>query len=132
MLSGVDGFYSHWSPSITTRDIKVLSEYHEIENLEGAAEQIPKVERVRKFSISYQTINELNSKPNRIPIDFYRQFDEESEEPKLEDEEYDLKQAQIPLDSPYKNIEQLIDKHIKSIKRFLWLIAILLIFILAK
>ena len=132
MLSGVDGFYSRWSPSITTRDIKVLTENHEIENLEGVEERILKVERVSEFSLSYQTINELNPKPNRKPIDFYRQFDEESEEPKLDDEEYDLKQIQIPLDSPYKNIEQLIDKHIKSIKRFLWLIAILLIFILAK
>lgn len=132
VLSGVDGFYSHWSPSITTRDIKVLSEYHKIDNLEGVNEHIPKVEKVSEFSLSYQTINELNSKPNRTPIDFYRQFDEAPEEAKLEDEEHHINQTQIALDSPYKNIEQLIDKHIKSIKKFLWLIAILLIFILAK
>jgi hypothetical protein len=132
MLSGVDGFYSSWSPSISTRFIKILSEYHEIENLEGIEERIPKVEMVNKFTLSYQTINELNPKPTRMPIDFYRQFDEVSEEPKREDEESHLNQTQIALDSPYKDIEQLIDRHIKTIKRFLWLIAILLIFILAK
>jgi hypothetical protein len=132
MLSGVDGFYSHWSPSITTRDIKVLSEYHEIENLEGVEEQIPKVEWVSEFSLSYQTINELNPKPNRNPTDFYRKFDEEIDEPIDDFERQYKEEAPKNLDSPYKSIEQLIEQHNKTIKRFLWIFTILLILIVAK
>jgi hypothetical protein len=131
-LSQVDGFYAQWSPSITTRDIKVLTEYHEIENLEKKDKSIPRVEKVGEFNISYQTINELNPKPNRNPTGFYRKFDEEIDEP-IDDFERQYKEgAPKNLDSPYKSIEQLIEQHNKTIKRFLWTFSILLVIIAAK
>lgn len=131
-LSRVDGFYAQWSPSITTRDIKVLTEYHEIENLDKNDKSVPRVEKVGEFSISYQTINELNPKPNRNPTDFYRKFDEEPDEPIDNFEEQYPEESAKDLDSPYKSIEQLIERHNKTIKRFLWIFTILLVLIVAK
>jgi hypothetical protein len=36
-ISRVSGFYSHWSPTIITSNIKILTEYHTITKPEGSA-----------------------------------------------------------------------------------------------
>jgi len=131
-LSRVDGFYAQWSPSIRARDVKILTEYHEIENLDKNDKSVPRVEKVGEFSISYQTVNELNPKPNRNPTDFYRKFDEEPDEPIDDFEQQHKEKSPEKINSPNKSIEQLIEEHNKTIKRFLWIFTILLVLIVAK
>ena len=52
ILRQVDGFYSHWSPSISTSSIKVLTEYHEVEGEIDLDRPLPIVGNVGEFSLT--------------------------------------------------------------------------------
>ena len=53
-VSGVSGFYSEWSPSISTSSVKVLtdSDSHPVEMPEGCKIISPRLETVREFDLS--------------------------------------------------------------------------------
>ena len=75
-IGGVSGFYSHWSPSITTSYIKVLTEYHKVDGSDTSPVNILKTGSVGNFSIALHTKNDLNIAPNFETIDFYKKFRE--------------------------------------------------------
>jgi hypothetical protein len=58
-ISGVSGFYSYWSPTINTSQIKILTSYHTVENEEGSSISPTHVATVDEFSMSLST-NEPN------------------------------------------------------------------------
>jgi hypothetical protein len=64
ILRQVDGFYSPWSPSISTSSIKVLTEYHEIEGQIDLDRPLPKVGNVGEFSLTFSSSLDLNQKIN--------------------------------------------------------------------
>lgn len=76
-MSRVDGFYSEWSPLISASKVKVLTNFHDIENIDESKVDIPKLGNVGEFSINFHSMAVLDIKPNLEPRDFYRQFDDE-------------------------------------------------------
>ncbi len=64
ILRQVDGFYSPWSPSISTSSIKVLTEYHEVEGDIDLDRPLPKVGNVGEFSLIFSSSLDLNQKIN--------------------------------------------------------------------
>lgn len=53
LISQVDGFYAPWSPSISTRSIKVLTEYHEVEGEIDLDKPLPIIGNVGEFSLTF-------------------------------------------------------------------------------
>ncbi len=64
MLKEVDGFYSPWSPSISTSSIKILTEYHEVEGEIDLDRPLPLVGKVGEFSLVFSSSLNLNQKIN--------------------------------------------------------------------
>ena len=64
-ISGVSGFYSHWSPDIKTSSIKVLTgqDQHKPEMPEGCPIQPPVLGTVRQFDVS--VVRTLRAEPLR-------------------------------------------------------------------
>jgi len=124
-MGGVSGFYSHWSPSISTSYIKVLTPYHQVEDAEGSRVQIFRTGHVGEFRISLHTINELNIKPNLESIDFYKKFRELGLDKNSE-------LLEIPNVHHKEDEQSSLQKRnlINSIKIPLWLIFIVLCLIL--
>lgn len=62
---GVDGFYSDWSPSISTYHIKVLTDHkeHEVEMPSDSEVVLPRLGRVRQAELYLRHINELKGLP---------------------------------------------------------------------
>lgn len=58
-VSGVDGFYSHWTPTIVTSTIKVLSRNCDIVNKEEVNLKIPYVGKVREFNLTFSSKAQL-------------------------------------------------------------------------
>jgi hypothetical protein len=132
-ISMVDGFYSSWSPSIHTIFIKVLTKSHKIENVEETKNLNfpPKTGQIGDFSISWHSENQLNSQPNKNSTVLNHQIDERCTEGYNDNQERNRYQS-LDLNVFFNNLEQLFEKHAKSVKRILLVIVIFLIFILAK
>lgn len=134
-LSEISGFYSEWSPSIRTSEVKVLTSSHDIEGLEGKEIEPPKLGSVNEFVISLYSINNLKAKFNREPVDFYKQFEDTSdyEEGNFRVlESIGFKQERIDS-NPSKEMQlALYAKLVNSLKIPLWLILIALLLLLAK
>lgn len=58
-VSGVDGIYSHWTPTIVTSTAKVLSRDHDVVNKEDVDIEIPYVWNVREFNLTFSSKKEL-------------------------------------------------------------------------
>lgn len=131
-LSGVDGFYSTWSPSIRTDYIKVLTSYQTVEGLDGVEVNLPKLGHVDDFEISLTTRNDLKGKfqtPN-----FYEQFKEvevREEDSKILSK-IGFKQEQTSVNLSKEQQLILYSKLMKGLKLPLWLIFIALVLILFK
>lgn len=131
-IGRVNGFYSNWSPTINTRFVKVLTDYHEVENIEDCKDLILRTGNIGQFSMSFHSISQLNTQPIKNYSTFNYQVDEGVTNSYNDNQEKNKYQPPLDLNSSNNVLDKLLDKHTKSIKRFLWLIAILLIFILAK
>lgn len=58
-VSGVDGIFSHWTPTIVTSTAKVLSRNCDIVNKEEVDIEIPYVGNVREFNLTFSAKKEL-------------------------------------------------------------------------
>ena len=130
-IGGVSGFYSHWSPSIRTSYIKVLTDYHDVEGAEQSEINILRTGSVRDFSISLNTINNLNIKPNIEPIEFEKIFHaSEIEEDSRHLNMLGFQQAKINESFNQNEQVNFYSKLISGIKTPLWLIFVVLCLIL--
>jgi hypothetical protein len=68
-ISHVDGFYSDWSPSISTDDIKVLTSHkdHVVEVPEGCEIVPPRLGKVGEAELYLRRINKLDGIPRHVP-----------------------------------------------------------------
>ena len=134
-LSRVAGFYSDWSPSISTSQVKVLTGEHVIEGLEGKDIEPSTIGSVGEFGITLHSINDLKAKLNNKAIDFYKQFEEVADEEEADSGLLDsigVKQERID-NNPSKEMQlAFYAKLVRSLKIPLWLIFIALVLILAK
>jgi hypothetical protein len=79
-LSGVSGIYSHWSPSISTFNAKILTSYH-LDLIDGDDEiksVLPTIGHVEEFSLTIISNNALNVKIDHNPSSIERFFDDET------------------------------------------------------
>jgi hypothetical protein len=136
-IGGVSGFYSSWSPSITPDFIKVLTNSHEIEGSDDSF-KIPLVGEVDSFKLTFNTLNNLNVKPDSQKFD----FEKEIKVQELDSEYLDtiIKDAEQLKDESYASVvtasaestQLLINKLISKLKIPLWFIFGVLVLILLK
>lgn len=131
-FSDVSGFYSDWSPSISTNSIKILTSYHSVEGDEKIVESIPKVGDVGEFRLMLYSDKNLNVKLNQSSNSIYPLFDDDFElkSNKFEDSN-EVEKSEVSheiLNSQMTNLYLLL----ASFKKILWSIAVLLLFILLK
>jgi len=75
-LSNISGFYSEWSPSISTRRVKVLSRgsEHDPEKIEGCDIEPPRLGDVGKFDLNLTTRCKLNPKQDLSTLNISKVF----------------------------------------------------------
>lgn len=124
ITSEVSGVYSDWSPSFTTRSVKVLTarnviEGADVENFEGTTASL-----IGDFNINFATQVPLNVKSNLPSVDFENQFNEDS---------YKI-QPQSNSSSPAasKNSQQVLTDLVGKVKLALWCIFAALVVIILK
>jgi hypothetical protein len=67
-VGSVDGFYSDWSPSISTNKVKVLSgDEHKVDLPSDFQEQLPRLGRVRNAQLLLQRRLELDKDSPSLP-----------------------------------------------------------------
>jgi hypothetical protein len=116
ILGQVDGFYSPWSPSISTSSIKVLTEYHEVEGATNLDKPLPILGRVGEFSLSFSS--KLLDPQEKIQVNESVDTDQELES--------------YPSNSKDDNqVDESINA-IKSLKKPLWWILFALVLLLLK
>lgn len=62
-ISGASGFYSHWSPTINTSHIKILTSYHDVTKTEGSTVSPTHIGTADEFWISFTKKSEINLDP---------------------------------------------------------------------
>jgi hypothetical protein len=122
-ISRVSGFYSDWSPSISTNSVKVLARGsdQEIEIPEGCEIEPPKLGEVGKFDLTLTTRSKLNPKQNFNTLNISKLFEDDYEiyEEEAEEEPEDINK--LLLTKIARNQAELI-----KLKTPAWIIAILL------
>jgi hypothetical protein len=80
-LSGVDGFYAIWSPSISAHSVKILTlaDYHEPENDPSKLSSIPTLRKVEEFDLVFKSQHELY-KEQKLTEEFLNRVADEAEQ----------------------------------------------------
>lgn len=134
-LSGVSGFYSDWSPAISTNHVKVLTSDHKIEGLDGSSIIPPKLGTVGEIDIYLNTVNNLSAKHNLKNKNFYKQFEDVESESEAKSGLFEQIGFNKPIpDEGATKTQELAyyTKLIGSLKSPLWLIFFALVLILLK
>jgi len=133
-LGHVDGFYSEWSPSISTDYIKILTRGNVVENKQELKFNYPIVGNVEEFDIYLKSHSDLSLKKSFQPLDIDKTFDEN----KLNDD-YDQKSDVVFSDQNKHEIEvnklaqiSLIKSIIGKFKLPIWLILFALLILILK
>lgn len=128
----VSGFYSEWSPEISTRAIKILTKSHTVEGDSEVVDKLPKIGDVGEFTLTTYTDRKLNIKRNAVakPIAplFEDDFDMSSQKTESVSVQHDSDTVNAVLIS---QISELNSKLI-SFKKIIWAVVVLLFLILLK
>lgn len=127
MLAGVDGFYSEWSPSITTNSIKVLThdDEHKVVKPDGCDIDPPRLLKVGEFELTLIKRYKLNPKQNLETLNISSLFNESLENT---EDEPEVEEQSITANVLMAKIAQN-QAEIMRIKKPLWLIVAMLVFI---
>lgn len=123
-VSRVSGFYSDWSPSISTNSVKVLAHGsdQEIDIPEGCEIKPPNLGNVGKFDLTLITRSKLNPKQNLKALNISKLFEDDHE---IYEEENEIEEPedvnQLLLAQIARNQAELI-----KLKTPVWIVAILL------
>ncbi|MEV4934128.1 hypothetical protein [Sphingobium sp. LSP13-1-1.1] len=125
-IGGVDGFYSDWSPSISTDSVKILSSAkdHKVQLPEGLDIKLPQLGNVNEFDLTLLSrrkteIAQPQAEPDvDAPDDDYQAFDPEA---------HQRNQSDLLI----KQVTALGEK-VKKSQTVLWVIAGLLVALLLK
>lgn len=134
-LGGVSGFYSDWSPSISTSEIKVLTSEQVVEGLEGSEIQPHILGKVTKFGITLNTVNGLKAMMGSLgDKEFYKQLEEPEELVENSGLLSTIGFRQDPVPDSLSKEQQFAfyAKLLNGFKLPLWLIFIALVLILVK
>jgi len=149
-IGQVAGFYSDWSPSISTYFVKILTNSHEVEISENSNVVLPVLGEVGTFSISFSTVNVLSVKPPSSDFDIEKEFEELQDDYISEESKTDSVQTDINHNSKFTTDEineglkndfikmsiaansDLTNKLITNLKIPLWFIFAVLVLILVK
>jgi hypothetical protein len=125
-LGNVSGFYSDWSPSISTSFVKILTNAHKISNSESIPIVTPVLGDIGEFSLSLITVNKLNVKIDNLNFDIDKAFEQIEVEEVFDDDAH----SSVTIN----NIENsdLTAKAVDKLKLPLWLIFIVLVLLLSK
>lgn len=127
-LSGVSGFYSDWSPSITAHSIKILTGSPKEQKViiqEGGEINPPRLGHVNEFDLSIVSTNNLNPKLNLNGVDMDKLFEESYGD--NEDQESAPDKESLMLATLQQN-----EALLKKLLTPLWLILAALFFIYLK
>jgi hypothetical protein len=131
-FGNVSGFYSDWSPSISTNSIKVLTKYHTVVGDKEIIDSLSKIGDVGEFGLVAYTDKNLNVKMDNSSISIHSLFEDEvdlnSNDFEFENEPEKPELINGILISQISNLNVLLG----SFKKILWGISILLLFILLK
>ena len=77
-LGGVSGFYSEWSPSVSTRKIKILAgrSSQDVQIPEGCIIKPPKLGDVREFTLTVTERHKLDPEQDLKPVDVDKVFED--------------------------------------------------------
>jgi len=80
-LGQVDGFYSEWSPAVSTSNIKILPKGSESEVVipENCKIEPPRLGEVSEFSLSITQRNPINPKQDLQGVDINKIFEDEED-----------------------------------------------------
>jgi len=86
------GFYSDWSPTITTDSVKILArgKEQEIEMPEGCEIEPPRLGDVESFDLTLITRSELNPKQNLESVNILKLFEDNDEGYEEEEDPADI------------------------------------------
>lgn len=130
-VSRVSGIYSEWSPSISTRFAKILSNSHEVEGIKEDSFQPKVVENVGEFELNFATLNKLHLKQHLLPVDIEKEFEEPSSDEWINEPE--LTPAYTNQgDEKLLHSAALLAKLAGSLKTPLWFIFGVLVLLLLK
>lgn len=132
-LGGVSGFYSEWSPSISTNTVKVLASGEEqtVVCPIGCEIAPPRLGTVGQFELSAARRSRLNPKQDLRPVDIGKLFAEKSEE----QESALIEESVRELTDRNSVMLAQLDKAEHAVRRLstpLWIIVILLLVLLFR
>lgn len=117
------GFYSHWTPLISTSLIKILTTRHKIQALDGR-EDLPRLGNIERYEFTYVTSQDLVTIPEENENEIEPEEIQESQEDEhvISSEEY----TQIKIRSELQSINEILN----DARHFAMAIIILLLLIL--
>lgn len=129
-LRGVSGFYSDWSPSISTNYIKILtdSDEHKVIILENSKIDPPRLGDVSEFNMTVIYRHTLNPRQDLRGINIDKLFEEDEDNENYETQESQLRDnsSLVPSQSRSNEIS------LKKLTIPIWLIFIILCFLFIK
>ncbi len=129
----VSGFYSEWSPSISTNFIKVLTPSHDLEGLDKDKFQPKRVGEVRDFSFHFTSMHKLNLKQQLIEkINIENEFEPEIDDIDFATADEIASKHEMQAQQKYAESTALAVKLASSLKVPLWFIFIALVLLLLK
>ena len=133
-LGQVAGFYSEWSPSISTNRVKVLAQMgdQKIIRPDGVKMEPPTLGRVGEFSLTIVQRNLLNPKQDTRPINIDKLFYPEDFTDKEEEDNEKYAEPKPEMDPRILSILDRNGKILKQLRTPLWLIFIILLLYLFK
>ena len=126
-VDGVEGFYSDWSPSISTTSVKVLTSYakdHPVEIPEGCPIEPPRLGKVREFELKI-----FDARKFEVSLDAYGDSEVDSPEDTKPSKPV-LSRSAVQVAGPMADAKAL--GVLKSLRVAAWIIAALLFLILIK
>lgn len=130
-VSRVSGFYSEWSPAISTRFAKILSNHQKIEGVKEGSFQPEVVGRVGEFELNFTTLNKLFLRQTLLPVDLDKEFGDSSGDEWTDEQELPLAYQNQGEDKLFQYTTHL-GKLVSGLKTPLWFIFGVLVLLLMK
>lgn len=124
ITKNVCGIYSDWTPTITTRAVKVLTTDNVIDGADVKDFEGTTATLVGDFNIQFTTQVPLNIKPHLPNVDFANEFSEDN----LKNEVYSNSASPTATNNSIKVLTELVGK----VKTVLWCIFVVLLLLLSK
>lgn len=129
-VNNVAGFYSNWSPTISTNHIKILTNSHKVKLKDKSKVELLTLGSIGEFNLSFQT----NYKSNLEFDSRYQKSDDIFQESEDDDKGIQnfKQEIKLPNSKNLRQVDNILAQKMNSLKVPLWLIFIALVLILIK